>query len=289
MKTLFIAWQNPSNRKWFTVGRLRRVKGTYEFSYTRGVLRAGPEFIPFGRFRDLNQVYVSDQLFPLFSNRTLPESRPDYHEFLDWLALPPNTSDPVEVLARSGGKKATDSLEIFPCPVPNRLGQAELEFFVHGVRYLPVDSLARISRLREGEQLFLMFDVQNPVDPLAVAVRTDDPPLMIGYSPRYLAHDLRQLLWREGYPETASLSVLRVNEGAPLQFRLLCRLIASWPAGFEPCVSDEYQAIEGNSEVLTGSAYYAQEHHNAIPRRTSVTRSGNSRGKTGRSSSRSRH
>ena len=246
-KALYVAWQNPRTRKWFTVGVLRRLgSGTFEFRYTKGAKFAGNEFLPFGRFRDLGERYLSSALFPLFANRTLPESKTEHESFLSWLGLSHSNSadpDPVEVLSRSGGPRATDSLEIFPLPEPNENGKAELEFFVHGVRYVPPELHERLGRMREGERLFLMFDVQNPVDPKAVAVRSADPPIMLGYCPRYLAHDLRQLLRRDDDEEVASLSVLRVNRDAPLQYRLLCRLTAIWYPGFRPCSSEEFEPL----------------------------------------------
>ena len=253
MKTVFVAWQNPKTRKWFTVGRLTERQGEYEFVYTKGALSAGEEFIPFGRFRKLGSRYVSKELFPLFANRTFAENRQEYQQFLEWLGLKGGTTDPIEVLARSGGRRATDTLEIFPYPIPNPSGQVEFEFFVHGVRYLPPETMDRISGLQEGTRLCLMFDVQNPVDPKAVAIRTENPPLFLGYCPRYLAYDLRHLLWPEESFKDAGLSVLRVNEDAPLQYRLLCRFTAKWPKEYVPCSGEEYQPIDGSATTFITS------------------------------------
>lgn len=269
-KALYVAWQNPKNRKWFTVGVLRRLNGAFEFRYTKGARLAGPEFIPFGRFRDLGERYVSSELFPLFTNRTLPESKAEYGSFLSWLGLSYSKvvdPDPVEVLSRSGGLRATDSLEIFPLPEPNENGKVVLEFFVHGVRYVPPELHERIGRLREGERLFLMFDVQNPVDPKAVAIRTSDPPLMIGYCPRYLAHDLRQLLRRDDDEEVASLSVLRVNRDAPLQYRLLCRMTAIWYPEFRPCSGEEFEPLTrpNKTDDSQKEYVYASDHDHPKP------------------------
>jgi hypothetical protein len=81
----------------------------YTFAYTKGAEEARQQarFQPLESFPDLLTVYVSEQLFPLFSNRLLPQSRPEYQEFLEWLSVPSSERDPVVILARSGGRKVT--------------------------------------------------------------------------------------------------------------------------------------------------------------------------------------
>ncbi|MEG3979147.1 DNA-binding protein, partial [Microcoleus sp. herbarium8] len=90
MKTLFLAWQNPGSGSWFPIGRLTFNGKEYQFNYTNGVLEAklkcGFELLP--SFPDFNNVYTSQKLFPLFSNRVMPRSRPDYPEFVQWLNIP---------------------------------------------------------------------------------------------------------------------------------------------------------------------------------------------------------
>jgi hypothetical protein len=34
-----------------------------------------------------------------------------------------------------------------------------------------------------------------------------------------------------------------VNLDAPLQQRLLCRMIAAWPEGFTPCAGEQFEPI----------------------------------------------
>src|SRR5713226_709922 len=117
MRTLFVAWRDPDRRKWFPVARLRSTPGCYEFTYTKGAEQARQEagFAPLASFPELNTIYVSQHLFPAFSNRVLPESRPEYRDYLAWLSMAENDRDPAAILARSGGRRVTDTLEVFPC------------------------------------------------------------------------------------------------------------------------------------------------------------------------------
>jgi hypothetical protein len=88
-------------------------------------------------------------------------------------------------------------------------------------------------------------DVSNTNDPQAVALRpAKGERFMIGYVPRYLARDVRKLLW-ECCPAIKIL-VERVNKDAPLQQRLLCRMHGCWPEGFRPCDGEAFQPIPAN-------------------------------------------
>jgi hypothetical protein len=192
----------------------------------------------------LDQVYESDELFPLFANRLLPDSRPEYEAFLRWGGFDPdNPPEPIVVLGVTEGIRQTDSVEVFPCPTPGLDGCYLNRFFLHGIRWLPETAVFRVGELEPGESLKLMLDLQNPHDPQAVAVRTEDPRrILIGYVPRYLANDVWQLVQRCG-THFIKLSVERVNSDAPLQNRVLCRMHACWPHGFQPCSGEDFSPI----------------------------------------------
>lgn len=93
-----------------------------------------------------------------------------------------------------------------------------------------------------GERLYLMPDIQNPHDALALMIRTGDPLTILGYCPKYYARDFNDLL-RSVDAERVEVTVERVNLDAPLQYRVLCKLSAPWPAGFSPFCGNEYQPI----------------------------------------------
>ena len=243
---LFVAWRagDDAHGRWGPVGRLERIDDGYRFFYTRGAITL-EGFRPFPGMQELETVYESDTLFPLFANRILGRSRPEYEAFLVWGGFDPNhPPDPIRLLAVTEGRRATDSIELFPCPVPDAEGCFATKFFLHGVRWMDRSVWERIAKLRPGDELALMLDGTNPYDPQAVAVRTCDVQgrMMLGYVPRYLTYDIRELcLTCE--PDFIQLTVERVNTDAPLQHRVLCRMNACWPAHFHPCRGEEYEPL----------------------------------------------
>lgn len=236
MRTLFLAWQNPKTRHWYPVARLTHDGSWYTFVYTKGA-QACPDFYPFGRMTELGAVYRSEDLFPLFANRLLPKTRPEYRDYLRWLNLEDKENDSIATLSRSGGLRGTDSLEVFPQPVLSNTGKYELVFLSHGLRHLPEYAIERCSQLERGERLYLMFDTQNDNDNSALVLRTESPITIVGFCPRYLTKDFASLLEQSNANEV-EVKVERVNPDAPLQLRLLCRFSAPWPTGFK-AFSDE--------------------------------------------------
>ena len=117
-RALFLAWQDKeSSHQWFPVGRLDAIaeRSRYRFRYTGGALRAQRDagFPLLIEFPSLEKEYWSSELFPLFSNRVINSKRPDLGDYLRALDLVHET-DPLEILAVSGGRRATDSYEVFP-------------------------------------------------------------------------------------------------------------------------------------------------------------------------------
>ncbi len=244
MNALFVAWRpaNPSDG-WRPVGRLEHDQGLYRFFYTQGAKKAG--FRPFTQMDDLERVYESEQLFPIFANRLLSKSRPEYEDFLHWGGFDSTSPpDPIVILGVSEGLRQTDALEVFPCPKPDSNGSYFNKFFLHGIRWLHPSALQRIENLQVNEKLKLMLDIQNDYDQYAVAVRTEGDRAMIGYLPRYLAQDVWKLI---NECSVIQISVERVNSDAPLQNRVLCRMNACWPEEFEPCSGDDFTAIPSNA------------------------------------------
>ena len=62
MKTLYLAWQDPEDRRWLPVGRLSFDGHVYCFVYPKGA-KQSPRFVPFGMMRNLHGVYESAVLF----------------------------------------------------------------------------------------------------------------------------------------------------------------------------------------------------------------------------------
>jgi len=250
LKTVFLAWEDPSRRSWFPIGRLTFNGKEYQFNYTNGVLEAKHKcgFEPLPSFPDFNNVYTSQKLFPLFSNRVMPRSRPDYPEFVQWLNIPEHEHDPIALLARSGGKRVTDKFEVFPCPEPDENGHYCIHFLADGLRYLSKSAIERINRLQVGELLYLAHEFQNSHASRVLLCTKDH--WIVGYCQRYLVDDIFEIISQ--HPELVRVEVDRLNQPpTPLQFRLLCKMTVDW-RDFRPFSSAMYQSV--SSDVLAASA-----------------------------------
>ena len=161
---------------------------------------------------------------------------------MKWLNVQKGEDDPVALLARTGGVRQTDSLEVFRCPKPDSDGRYHVHFFIHGLSHVPDHVVARVNELKPGDTLYLMPDPQNAWDPRAVALRTEDPVVMFGYCPRYLVEDVGVLLSDCG-PDGVNVVVERLNRDAPLQLRLLASISACWPEDFGPCSGNLYAPL----------------------------------------------
>jgi len=244
--TLILVWKSPPNNAWVPVGKLSYKASKYVFEYTNGALKAFNDgfFIPFGQMDDLSKIYVSQELFPFFQNRLLQKSRPEYDDYLDWLALSKDSTTPLEELARSGGIRATDNLQLFPIP-QKRNDLYNVKFFSHGIRHLPPLYIDRINHLARGDKLYLMRDVQNEHDSFAIALRTGNPTEIVGYVPRFFSEEFTKLL---DVIDATEISVVieKINIKAPSQFKLLCKLNAYWPNGFTPFDQEIFHSTPKN-------------------------------------------
>lgn len=243
LNSLYVAWQSPTERSWFTVGKLSSLGHRYRFEYTQGVPAAEKAgFQPFSAFPDLFVSYESQRLFPFFGNRLLSRSRREYHDFVRWVSHHDASDDPVVLLARSGGTRMTDSLELFPKPEPDERGHYHIHFFAHGLRHMPASAAKRAEELQEGDRLLVLKDLQNPSDPRALMLRTDgsheQDVYFMGYFPRYLAADLSAVVEETPF---AAARVLRVNRPpAPIQYRVMCCFEIHPPPGSRLFVGAEF-------------------------------------------------
>jgi hypothetical protein len=243
--TLFVTWFDPTMRGILPVGRLvrRREAGgpVYEFSYIRGAIEAKKRgFSPFLAFPELGCVYRSRRLFAFFGNRLMPSTRADYLDYVRSLALESEGSDELSILGRSGGRRETDRIELIAAPVrDDRTGMYTTHFLARGIAHTP-GAEARVALLAAGDRLLWMLDAQNEANPNAVALRTEDRYL-VGYLPDYLITDIVELVARRA---PMDVRVERVNlPPAPVHYRLLCRLTAAWPEGFEPFAGERFEPL----------------------------------------------
>ena len=138
-RTLFLAWQDKQTRQWFPIGRLDADvdRPMYRFRYTGGAERARQKVV-FPWLLDFPEPdldYRASELFPLFKNRVMASSRPDFADYLRSLDLQDN-ADPIEILTVNGGYRATDSYEVFPKLAKQSDGSFDCRFFLHGWRHV---------------------------------------------------------------------------------------------------------------------------------------------------------
>ena len=244
LHALFVAWQNPGTRRFYPVARLAQIEGDscsdcFEFVYLQGSQQADG-FQPFVSFPDLKQVYRARELFPMFCNRLVPQKRSDFPEYIARLGLPPATISPITILSRSTGRRATDTLELFPLPEFEPGYGYRTWFWAHGLRHLTVEGHERLLTLTPNEQVFPQCDIDNPVDPFAIELLSHDE-LRVGYMPSYLLDDAHTL---QETCDFCEVYVDRLNQPpAPIQQRLLCRLESCWPDGFIPYSTPRYQPL----------------------------------------------
>jgi hypothetical protein len=188
-RVLFVAWQDPETRRILPVARV--VIGPemgYEFAYIEAVSEAEAlGFLPLLSFPELQQVYRSRELWPLLHNRLLQSSRPDYADYLDQLGLAANSAEPFTVLGRSGGRRATDTLELFSPPTATADGRLSCVVLARGVRHLR-GAEGAIASLQTGDRLEVIVDPTNQYNQRALKVCHNDA--VLGYLPDYLAFEL---------------------------------------------------------------------------------------------------
>ncbi len=253
LKTLFIAWKDTAKtRAWFPVGRLDAdvQAQQYRFRYVRGAEQAKEfGFSALDSFPDLRADYRAVELFPLFANRLQNSTRPSFREYLQRLDVsyePPEAFDPIEVLAVSEGRRATDNLEVFPKVERGPDGTFAIKFFLHGWRHIHPYAEERISKLAEQEELGVCLEATNPVTGHALQIQTQDN-VIIGWAPRYLFHDLVQVLFANCRVEA---QVARLNPPpAPPGQRVVVCFRGCWPEGYEPMSGEAFLPLANDTEA----------------------------------------
>ena len=196
-RRLMVNWQDTKTRSYHQVGWLSRTPDGYEFNYVPEAEELDG-FHAFLGFPSLRSTYRSPHLFPLFSERLLAPDRPDLPRLLGLLAL--ESDEPLEFLARSGGRRRGDTIELLAEPETGLDGVARCVFLVHGVRHFNAGDL--ISELSTGDRLHLEPQPDNPVNPRALLVTSEGAPL--GWVPDPILSFVHQL-------HNPSVIVLRAN------------------------------------------------------------------------------
>ena len=261
MRTLFLAWQAtqglpggiPASRGWFPVGKLEAApeeQHYYRFVCTKGAETARREagFSYLDAFPQLDRVYESSELFPLFQNRVLSPRRGDYAAYVERMALDPKHVNPLEILAISEGRRQTDNLEVFPQIQTRRDGSFVCRFFLHGLRHVSQAAQDKVLSLHEGESLQVAVELNNPASGAAIQLETSNDYHMIGWAPRYLVLDLLQALNNH---QEVTARVVKVNpDPAPYNQRVLIELEGKFNSDYLPMSTPDFQPLL-DSMVIT--------------------------------------
>ena len=197
-------------------------------------------FKPLPAFPNLRERYEASELFPLFKNRVLDPNRRDFADYLRSLDLDPRHSDPIAILAVSGGERQTDNFEVFPKIEKGKNNSFTCRFFLHGLRHASANAQRRGFQLNALEPLQVSLELNNPATGPAIQLTTRDYEFL-GWAPRYLVSDILKAIVTS--PEIAA-NVVRVNEvGVPLNRRILIELSGTLPANFEPMSGKDYRVL----------------------------------------------
>lgn len=224
-RSLLVVWQDPADRRFVPIAELSHLlDGRYVFQYSDAA-RSNEGFFALDEYPDLGRTYVSDSLPVFFANRIMTVDRPSYDRYLHWLGLDGLDASevPLEVLARTGGGRATDTFHIVDRP---RKGDREFasRFFVSGIRHVDDPDMA-LARVRPGDRLELRRQPDNLKNPKAVIVDVETG-VQLGWVPDWLCGEVTDLL-ADGW--SLALTAERVNLDAPAHTRVLCRLTADRP------------------------------------------------------------
>lgn len=221
-RTLLLVWQDPSSGRFIKVGQIDALPGSrLAFHYLESAWDA-PNFVPLVEYPERHVVYISDEVPAFFANRILSADRPGYDNYLEWLGIAglDEADIPFEVLARTGGSRATDTFHVVDAPTHDE-SRLTSRFFVSGIRHTD-DADAVLASLNSGDRLTLVLEDSNPKNTKAVLVDTTDGR-KIGYVPDWFCGDLHDRV-KDGWQVTAVAE--RVNPDAPAHVRVLCRVDA---------------------------------------------------------------
>ena len=177
---LFVMWSDPERGRRHVIGHLERRDGVFRFWYDDDLATAearGFERLPaFPHHRTHESPYWARYLFASFAERIPSRARPDAAAmFADWGVE--NVDDQLEILARSGGVRATDRIELAEYRAIDDDLSRPLEFRVAGSKYVEG------AELTAGERLLLRRDATNEADSCATIVIASSGR-QAGYVPR---------------------------------------------------------------------------------------------------------
>ena len=177
---LVVVWGEPMHEQRHLIGSLKRAEGEFRFWYMQDLSVAfskGFKLLPeFRQLRSEAEPYVARYLFALFAERIPSQGRPDARAMLAAWGVE-HVDDQFEVLARSGGIRATDRIELFEYRSDDDELSTPLEFRVASRRHLP-----DAAPLSIGDSVRLIREPTNEYDSRATII--DREGRRAGYVPR---------------------------------------------------------------------------------------------------------
>lgn len=250
-RRLVVTWQHPIERSISPVAMLQYDGEHYTFNYIAGALKVDG-FRPFLGFPDLYQRYISERLFPLFAQRAMTPRRPDFTRWVHRLGLTDDAT-PWEQIARSGGRRHGDTIQLFPVPEIAH-GRMDCHFLVHGIRHIPEEPLTvaghavhltypsleeHLAGLRAGDRLALHDEPDNDYNPRAILTTTTDAA-PLGWVPDLLLDAIHDIPDRN----TIEVTAAAVNgPEAGWHLRLLAHLQAQVPQDFQVFTTPRWDSL----------------------------------------------
>jgi hypothetical protein len=212
------------DRLWFPIRKMIWSEGQYQTCFVAGVkdlIAAAPLWRHHFKPEALEVVKTTREVHCDYACR-MPLDRPQEMPWhLPSLGLPADSLDPIAFVARSGGYRETDSLDIFPEVQPDVDGSYRFYFLL---RKLYLVDEAVVNDLIEG-------DVIDPQDWWAIHQSTGQKiGILPGYIRALAASDRQQV----------EIKIQQINYSTILQSRLLCSLTCR---KFIPFSGTEYQTL----------------------------------------------
>lgn len=193
---MYLIWKSEKSRRQYIVGELSK-NGEYEFKYGEEVNEAIKDgFTPFMPFADINKMYNSTELFPVFLSRLPDRKRKDIDKILIKYGM--EEYNPYQLLKISGARLPIDNLQ-FIDPILDYQNAFDRQFYMAGARYyLGCDGndCNKSIQVRVGEEVYLIKEPENLYDPNAIKVINYKKELL-GYIPRYYSKAFTNILDRK--------------------------------------------------------------------------------------------
>lgn len=207
---------------WVPVKKMIWVNGKYQTGYVCGVkdvIAAGSVWRHYFRSQDFEQIKTTHDIHCDYAPR-MPLDRPEEMPYnLPFLGLPADLADPIAYVARSGGYRETEDLDVFPEVEADPDGCYRFYFLL---RKLHLVDRSAIDAVKIGDEIIIQ-------DWNAIHQPTGQ---QMGIVPGYI----RALV--EQQPQHIKVKIEQINQHSRLQQRLLCSATCQ---GFIPFATFRYQ------------------------------------------------